>query len=140
MLLMVATRNSCGLIFTEEEAILSLLAASLPTVGLCEIGNCPQTTVCRVLRGSARPDLGAYINLVSFYGVGLPVAVLMGFVLDLGLLAAQVLCAVVMMAVLARTDWKVQADRPRELTGRVNVDSEENNEAMEGLASVMLLN
>ncbi|KAK7331081.1 hypothetical protein VNO77_25294 [Canavalia gladiata] len=51
----------------------------------------------------------------------------MAFVFDLGLLglllgllAAQIVCAIVMMIVLARTDWKVQAERARELIGGIN--------------------
>jgi multidrug resistance protein, MATE family len=44
-------------------------------LGMCELGNCPQTTGCGVLRGSARPKIGANVNLGSFYVVGMPVAV-----------------------------------------------------------------
>lgn len=93
-------------------------------VGLCELGNCPQTTICGVLRGSTRPSLGANINLVSVYGVGLPIAVFLAFPMDLGLLglwlgllAAQVVCAAIMVLALMRTDWAVQIDRAEELTG-----------------------
>ncbi|KAK7331080.1 hypothetical protein VNO77_25293 [Canavalia gladiata] len=62
MLFMVTTSNVWGRMFTEDEAILPLMATSLPIVGLCEIGNCPQTTICGVLRGCARPALDANIN------------------------------------------------------------------------------
>lgn len=121
---MATTRDTWGRIFTDDEAVLSLTAAALPIVGLCELGNCPQTTGCGALRGSARPSLGANLNLCSFYGVGLPVAALMGFMMHkglsglwLGLLAAQVVCAAGMIAVLARTDWEKESGRARELTG-----------------------
>ena len=49
-------------------------------MGLCEIGNCLHTIIFGVLSGSARPILGANINLVSFYVVGLLVDFLMGCV------------------------------------------------------------
>lgn len=91
---------------------------------LCEVGNCLQTAGCGVLRGSARPASAANINLGSFYGVGLPTAVVMGLVMDmglfglwLGLLAAQVVCAVSMVFVLMRIDWVHEANRGRELIG-----------------------
>ncbi|TXG75583.1 hypothetical protein E1A91_1Z003500v1 [Gossypium mustelinum] len=120
MSFMTTMRNAWGQIFTNDKAILSLTAMVMPVAGLCELGNCPQTTGCGVLRGSARPTLGANINLGSFYGVGLPIAVVMGFVMDigllglwLGLLAAQVVCAIVMVIVVARTDWFVQAKKSR---------------------------
>ncbi|XAR62036.1 hypothetical protein NMG60_11016616 [Bertholletia excelsa] len=116
-------RRCWGRLFTADMEILKLTAAALPIAGLCEIGNCPQTTGCGVLRGSARPTIGANINLGSFYLVGFPVAMLLGFVLKLGftglwlgLLAAQASCAALMVCALVGTDWAAQAERARELT------------------------
>ncbi|KAK2660028.1 hypothetical protein Ddye_006561 [Dipteronia dyeriana] len=123
MLFTTLMRNQWGRFFTTDEEILELTAIALPIAGLCELGNCPQTTGCGVLRGSARPTIGANINLGSFYLVGMPVAILMGFVakmgfsgLWLGLLAAQASCALLMLHVLLKTDWIVQVERARELT------------------------
>ncbi|XP_073306048.1 protein DETOXIFICATION 48 [Primulina huaijiensis] len=116
-------RHRWGKLFTRDTEILELTAMALPLAGLCEVGNCPQTTGCGVLRGSARPSIGANINLGSFYMIGMPVAFLMGFVMKLGfpglwigLLAAQASCAVLMMLVLCRTDWILQVERAKELT------------------------
>lgn len=123
MLFTTLMRHQWGRFFTSDSEILELTAVALPIAGLCELGNCPQTTGCGVLRGSARPTIGANINLGSFYLVGMPVAILMGFVakmgfsgLWLGLLAAQGSCAILMLYVLCRTDWIVEAERARELT------------------------
>lgn len=116
-------RHRWGKLFTRDREILELTAMALPLAGLCELGNCPQTTGCGVLRGSARPNIGANINLGSFYVIGMPVAFLMGFEMKLGfpglwigLLAAQASCAVLMMFVLVRTDWILQVERAKELT------------------------
>lgn len=124
-------RHSWGRMFTKDTDILQLTSLALPIVGLCELGNCPQTTGCGVLRGSARPATGANINLGSFYFVGMPVAILMGFVLNmgftglwLGLLAAQVSCAALMLYVLVTTDWILQAQRAKELTGANQMEHE----------------
>ncbi|XP_072971224.1 protein DETOXIFICATION 48-like [Typha angustifolia] len=118
-----SVRHRWGRMFTADEEILKLTAAALPIAGLCELGNCPQTTGCGVLRGSARPTTGANINLGSFYLVGMPVAVLLGFVarmgffgLWFGLLAAQASCAALMAYVVATTDWLAEVERAKELT------------------------
>ncbi|XP_047321110.1 protein DETOXIFICATION 49-like [Impatiens glandulifera] len=110
--------------FTSDGEIVALTAMVLPIIGICELGNCPQTTGCGVLRGTARPAVGANINLGCFYGVGMPVAVGLGFFLGfefeglwLGLLAAELSCAVVMLLVLWRTDWELEMGRARELIG-----------------------
>ncbi|KAH6760294.1 MATE efflux family protein [Perilla frutescens var. hirtella] len=121
---MVTLADMWGRAFTDDEAVVALTAALMPVVGLCELGNCPQTTGCGVLRGSARPTLGAHINVGSFYGVGLPLAFLMAFVMKLGLLGlwlgllgAQIVCALLMLWILSRTNWVVQANRARQLLG-----------------------
>ena len=117
-------RNVWASMFTADPAIVALTASVLPVLGLCELGNCPQTTGCGVLRGSARPKDAASINLRSFYLVGTPVALVLAFWLHydfkglwFGLLAAQATCMVRMLLVIGRTDWACEAKRSRELTG-----------------------
>ncbi|KAJ1391963.1 Multi antimicrobial extrusion protein [Sesbania bispinosa] len=130
MLFTTLMRHQWGRFFTNDQEILKLTATALPIVGLCELGNCPQTTGCGVLRGSARPTIGANINLGSFYLVGMPVAVLFGFVAKLGfaglwvgLLAAQASCAALMLFVLFTTDWNAQVERAKELTKTSGTDN-----------------
>ncbi|KAJ6971168.1 protein DETOXIFICATION 49-like [Populus alba x Populus x berolinensis] len=129
----VMVRNVWASMFTQDKEIIALTSLVLPIIGLCELGNCPQTTGCGVLRGTARPKVGANINLGCFYFVGMPVAVWLGFFtrfdfegLWLGLLAAQGSCAVTMLFVLGRTDWESEAQRAKELTNALvlvaNVD------------------
>ncbi|KAJ1298121.1 hypothetical protein BS78_01G429200 [Paspalum vaginatum] len=120
---MVSVRAHWGRMFTSDAEILRLTAVALPIAGLCELGNCPQTAGCGVLRGSARPASGARINLASFYLVGMPVGVALAFGarlgfagLWLGLLAAQAACAVWMARAVAATDWDAEVARAKELT------------------------
>ncbi|KAJ6410742.1 hypothetical protein OIU84_007489 [Salix udensis] len=129
----VMVRKVWATMFTQDKEIIALTSLVLPIIGLCELGNCPQTTGCGVLRGTARPKVGANINLGCFYLVGMPVAVWLGFYAELdfeglwiGLLAAQASCVVTMLFVLARTDWEYEAQRAKQLTNAlvlvVNVD------------------
>ncbi|KMZ69766.1 MATE efflux family protein, expressed [Zostera marina] len=120
----VSVKDIWATMFTRDNDIMKLTAAALPIIGLCELGNCPQTTGCGVLRGSARPKIGANINLVSFYGIGMPVAVVLGFYsgmdfvgLWVGLLAAQCTCVLGMIIVIMRTNWSTQALRAQKLVG-----------------------
>ncbi|XP_010249483.1 PREDICTED: protein DETOXIFICATION 51-like [Nelumbo nucifera] len=116
-------RNKWGRMFTSDVEILRLTSAALPILGLCEIGNCPQTVGCGVLRGTARPTTAANVNLGAFYVVGMPVAIGLGFWVGvgfcglwLGLLSAQVCCAGLMLYVVWTTDWDAQAKRAQLLT------------------------
>ncbi|KAJ6695527.1 PROTEIN DETOXIFICATION [Salix koriyanagi] len=131
----VMVRKIWASMFTQDADIIALTSMVLPIIGLCELGNCPQTTGCGVLRGTARPKMGANINLGCFYLVGMPVAVWLSFYagfdfkgLWLGLLAAQGSCVVTMLIILARTDWECQAQRAKELIGNVSDDADHNEE------------
>ncbi|TKY46139.1 MATE efflux family protein 9 [Spatholobus suberectus] len=111
-------------LFTNDEPVKALVASVMPIMGLCELGNCPQTTGCGILRGTARPGVGAHINLGSFYFVGTPVAVGLAFWFKVGfsglwfgLLSAQVACAVsILYVVLVKTDWEAEALKAEKLT------------------------
>ncbi|KAI9200892.1 hypothetical protein LWI28_014611 [Acer negundo] len=80
----VILRDRWASLFTKDDLVKALVASVLPIIGLCELGNCPQTTGCGILRGTARPVIGARINLGSFYFVGTPVAVGLAFGLNIG--------------------------------------------------------
>ncbi|KAB2012997.1 hypothetical protein ES319_D09G127900v1 [Gossypium barbadense] len=120
----VILREKWAGLFTKDDLVKPLVATVLPIIGLCELGNCPQTTGCGILRGTARPAVGARINLGSFYFVGTPVAVGLAFLLNVGfsglwfgLLSAQVACVVsILYAVLYTTDWEGEALKAKKLT------------------------
>ncbi|KAF8413100.1 hypothetical protein HHK36_001076 [Tetracentron sinense] len=129
----VMVRKVWASMFTQDSEIIALTTLVLPIIGLCELGNCPQTTGCGVLRGTARPKTGANINLGCFYLVGMPIAVGLGFFVGLdfqglwlGLLAAQGSCVVAMLLVLGRTDWDHQAQRAKELIEEEEEDQKDN--------------
>ncbi|ONK78688.1 uncharacterized protein A4U43_C02F21400 [Asparagus officinalis] len=125
-------REAWGRVFTDDTEVLKLTKTVLPIIGLCELANCPQTTGCGVLRGSARPSTGAAINFYSFYVVGAPVALLLAFVFNLGfvglcigLLTAQITCAALIGVVTWRTNWHKEAMKATDLVGRGEEENEE---------------
>ncbi|KAH6779034.1 MATE efflux family protein [Perilla frutescens var. hirtella] len=116
-------RDTWARMFTRDPSIVRLTAAALPILGLCELGNCPQTVGCGVVRGTARPSTAANVNLGAFYLVGMPVAIGVGFVMGvgfcglwIGLLSAQVCCAGLMLYVVGTTNWGYEAMRAQLLT------------------------
>ncbi|KAL8231053.1 hypothetical protein R6Q57_000831 [Mikania cordata] len=125
----IVFRDKWGALFTHDHMLQSLVSSVMPIMGLCELGNCPQTTGCGILRGTARPAVGARINLGSFYFVGTPVAVGLAFFykvgfsgLWFGLLSAQFACVVsVLYMVLVQTDWEGEALRAEKLTNAPSV-------------------
>lgn len=66
-------------------------------------------------RGSGWQHIGAYVNLGSYYIVGIPVALLLGFVLDLkgkglwsGLVAGATVQSFSLSLITALTNWEKQ--------------------------------
>ncbi|CDO98843.1 unnamed protein product [Coffea canephora] len=123
-LLTTIGREAWGRIFTKDTEVLELTLATLPIIGLCELANCPQTTCCGVLRGTARPCTAAGINFYSFYLMGTPVAIALAFFwgqgflgLCYGLLAAQVACMVSILTVISKTDWERESQKAVDLVG-----------------------
>lgn len=123
MFFAVGMRRRWGRMFTADEDIIRITSMALPILGICELGNCPQTVGCGIVRGMARPNTAANVNLGAFYLVGMPVAVGLGFWFDvgfcglwLGLLSAQVCCAGLMLYVIGTTDWEFEAHRAQWLT------------------------
>ncbi|CAN4077365.1 unnamed protein product [Withania somnifera] len=111
LLFAVLVRDVRASMFTRDQEILA-----------------PTSLILPIIEGTARPKLGANINLGCFYLVGMPVAVYLGFFrgydfkgLWIGLLAAQASCAVTMLLViLSRTNWEEQAKRAKELTATID--------------------
>jgi len=68
-----------------------------------------------VARGSGWQHLGAYVNLGSYYLVGIPVAILLGFYLHLkgkglwiGLNAGSLVQSLLFSLITCLTDWQKQ--------------------------------
>ena len=102
--------------YGRKSQILHLTSIALPLLGFCELGNSTQAAACGILIGSARPQIGCYINFISFYLIGLPVAALLGFRSSygfagfwMGLAAAQISFMCLMVSNLVCINWTHQA-------------------------------
>ncbi|TVU04700.1 hypothetical protein EJB05_47831, partial [Eragrostis curvula] len=115
-----SVRGVWARMFTADAAVLRLASAALPILGAAELG-----TARRRPGAAARPGTAARVNVAAFYGVGMPAALALAFWpgrLDfpgmwVGMLAAQLVCAALMLRAVRCTDWAEQAARARELTG-----------------------
>ncbi|KAK7287104.1 hypothetical protein RIF29_00149 [Crotalaria pallida] len=139
-IILMFVRKLWGKLFTSETQIIDMVTSVLPILGLCEIGNWPQTVAYGILSGTARPYVGARINLCAFYLIGLPVAFFASFMykfelegLWCGMLAAQISCFGMMVYTLIQTDWGYQSKRAEQLS-QGNVEEDENvNDEENGL-------
>ncbi|KAI5072435.1 hypothetical protein GOP47_0012541 [Adiantum capillus-veneris] len=121
--LLLSSRMAWGRFFTKDVKVLKSVAQLLPIMAIIELANFPQNVACGVLRGSARPTMGALINLGTFYVIGIPLAILLGFKYGMGLLGlwiglatAAATTAILTVTVVLHTDWRIQTSRAYKLS------------------------
>ena len=93
----------------------------VPLTAAMEMANFVHIVAGGVLRGSDRLGAAAALDLASFYGLGIPLSIYLGFELKMGLYglwaglaAAATMSAVTASFLVLRTDWNrqtVQAQR-----------------------------
>ncbi|KZT60987.1 MOP flippase [Calocera cornea HHB12733] len=85
MILMLATRNVFGYLFSDDEAVVKLVSQILPLVASFQIADGLAASCGGVLRGQGRQHLGAIFNVVSYYIIALPLGITLAFRYSQGL-------------------------------------------------------
>ncbi|KAG6415871.1 hypothetical protein SASPL_123290 [Salvia splendens] len=114
-------RGILGYAFSGEEEVVAGVKAMVPLLCLSIIMDSTQAVLSGVARGSGWQHIGAYVNLGSYYIVGIPVALVLGFVLDLkgkglwsGLVAGATVQSISLSLITSLTNWEKQAREARE--------------------------
>lgn len=114
-------RNVLGYVYSNEKQIVEYVATSVPMLCVCIITDSLQMVLSGVAKGSGIQDMGAYVNLVSFYLVGIPVAVILGFVCHMkakglwfGILIGSILQFILLSALTFTINWEKQVIRARQ--------------------------
>ena len=68
-------------LFSTSEAVVSAFASMVPLLIASVVLDSTQGVLSGVARGCGWQHLAAWTNLVAFYGIGMPLAVLFGFTL-----------------------------------------------------------
>ncbi|TKW16097.1 hypothetical protein SEVIR_5G277000v4 [Setaria viridis] len=115
-------RRLLGRAYSNEEEVISFVSDMVPLVCITVATDALQQGVLAgVARGCGWQHLGAYVNLGSFYLLGIPVAILLGFVLRmgarglwLGIVCGSLMQIALMGAITFFIDWPKMAEDARE--------------------------
>ncbi|XP_031110341.1 protein DETOXIFICATION 14-like isoform X2 [Ipomoea triloba] len=128
---LLCSRRVLGYMFSNEKEVVDYIREMVPFVCLLVLTDCIQSVLSGVVRGNGNQHSGAYINLGSFYLVGLPVAAILGFVAHLngkglwiGLNIGATMQSILLARITCITDWQIQAVRARERIFHGNCVSE----------------
>ncbi|MEW5297746.1 MAG: hypothetical protein WDW36_000930 [Sanguina aurantia] len=133
-------RNHVGAWFSGDPEVVLLTSQAVPTLAISLIGEGANTVLAGVLRGCGRQKIGATINLVMYWGLGLPFSCFLAFRVGMGamglwtgLACTASLQALLLSYVVFKFDWPAEAIRAKELiaSGELELEPEEDFEDQE---------
>ncbi|PIN20703.1 putative membrane protein, predicted efflux pump [Handroanthus impetiginosus] len=120
-ILLFCFRRILGRAYSNEKQVVDYIAVMTPLICASTITDSLQAVISGIARGSGWQHIGAYVNLGAFYLFGIPVAVVLGFVLHLkakgfwiGIVIGSALQSTVLSVITGFTNWQKQAMKARE--------------------------
>jgi MATE family multidrug resistance protein len=85
LLLLSLLREQIPRLFTPDQEVRDMVSALLPLCATFQVFDAVATNCNGILRGLGRQEVGGYIALFAYYGVGLPISFGLGFGAQWGL-------------------------------------------------------
>lgn len=71
--------------FTNDKKVVALEVKVLTVLGINQLYDCANVLFAGCLRGQGRQKLGSSLNLIAYYIITIPLALVLAFKLDLGM-------------------------------------------------------
>lgn len=129
--LLLGLKKNWGRLFSSDDVVVRIVADIMPLVGLFQLADGVTAAAMGVLRGTGLAPLGAQINLIGYWVIGIPLGLLLTFHpkirwelygLWTGLTVALLFTAVGAVLVISRIKW-------HKLVKEVHVKAEAEEEA-----------
>ncbi|KAF3948309.1 hypothetical protein CMV_025678 [Castanea mollissima] len=118
---LILIRNIWGYAYSDEIQVVEYVAAMMPILAISNFLDGLQCVLSGNARGCGWQKIGAFINLGSYYIVGVPAAILLAFVfhlegkgLWLGIICALVVQVSSLLTISIRTNWEQEAKKATE--------------------------
>uniref|UniRef100_H0XCY6 Multidrug and toxin extrusion protein n=2 Tax=Otolemur garnettii TaxID=30611 RepID=H0XCY6_OTOGA len=130
--LLLCCKDLVGYIFTTDRDIIDLVAQVVPIYAVCHLFEALACTCGGILRGSGNQKVGAIVNAIGYYVVGLPIGIALMFATKLGVIglwAGMIICvvsqAVCFLAFIVRLNWE-KAGQQAQVHANLKVNVAEN--------------
>ncbi|PSR82143.1 multidrug and toxin extrusion protein 1 [Coniella lustricola] len=114
---LMATRNSVGALFDDNQKVISLVSDVIPYVALFQIGDGLNGSCGGALRGMGRQWVGAVVNCFSYYAGALPGGIYLAFHgwglagLWIGQCIALILVGIFEWIIIGVSNWEVEVQK-----------------------------
>ncbi|KAL5544900.1 hypothetical protein UlMin_008684 [Ulmus minor] len=120
-LVLVLIRNIWGYAYSNEVEVVKYVAIMMPILAVSNFLDGLQCVLSGTARGCGWQKIGAYVNLGSYYLVGIPLAIVFAFVLHtggkglwLGIICALIVQVLSLLIITVRTKWDQEANNATE--------------------------
>lgn len=117
----ILIRNIWGYAYSNEVEVVQYVATMMPILAASNFMDGLQCVLSGSVRGCGWQEIGAYINLGSYYLVGIPLAVVLAFILRVGgkglwfgIIGALIVQVASLLIITIRTNWDAEAKKARE--------------------------
>ncbi|WOG98186.1 hypothetical protein DCAR_0417527 [Daucus carota subsp. sativus] len=128
-------RGRLAYIFTESTEVAAAVADLSPLLACSILLNSIQPVLSGVAVGAGWQSTVAYVNITCYYLIGIPVGVVLGYVLQfqvkgvwVGMLFGTLTQTIVLIIITYKTDWEKQVLLARQRINKWSVKSEEAEE------------
>ncbi|KAL7123221.1 hypothetical protein ACP275_01G092100 [Erythranthe tilingii] len=129
---MVGSRGVWGSLYSRDAGIVGSVRKAMVVMAAVEVFNFPLAVCGGIVRGTARPWVGMYANMIGFYLLALPLGVVLGFKfgmgiegLLLGFLGGVVVCLVIVSVFVLRINWSDESHKAKLFTNSSSNEEEE---------------
>ncbi|CAI9783021.1 unnamed protein product [Fraxinus pennsylvanica] len=124
-------RGRLAYIFTKSQDVAVAVANLSPLLALSILMNSVQPVLSGVAIGAGQQSTVAYVNIGSYYLIGIPIGVVLGYVIKLqvegvwiGILFGTLVQTIILVILTYRTDWDKQVSLAQRRVHRWFVESE----------------
>ncbi|KAG6430891.1 hypothetical protein SASPL_108964 [Salvia splendens] len=116
VMVIILGRNVWGYCFSSEVDVVSYVSDMMILIAIANMAEGVLSVLSGIARGCGWQKIGAVVNLASFYFIGIPLGVVLAFVLHLGgkglwtgIIAAVFAQTFFLSIIALRTDWEAEA-------------------------------
>ncbi|EHA8592513.1 putative protein DETOXIFICATION 21 [Cocos nucifera] len=140
-MLFLVFRGSLAYIFTDSEAVARAVEDLSLLLAFSILLNSVQPVLSGVAVGAGWQSVVAYVNITSYYLIGVPLGLVLGYVLNLhvkgiwiGMIVGTAVQTIVLLVITMKTDWEKQVVLAQERLNKWYMESSRRSNGSRGAA------